>query len=173
MKRGIAPLNRFRIGVLSIPSTGRYWLNPAARARKAGPAGTFNTLYGSFLVEAQCDDTILSPAGTFNTLYGSFLVEAGFVDTDQATKPYLSIPSTGRSWLKPRTSGHRSDWRCRLSIPSTGRSWLKRRILASKAAGNQPFNTLYGSFLVEALWQQFYDPAGKIAFQYPLRVVPG
>ncbi len=36
----------------------------------------FNTLYGSFLVEAQTSLYKEVYASTFNTLYGSFLVEA-------------------------------------------------------------------------------------------------
>ncbi len=159
---------------------------------------------------------------TFNTLYGSFLVEACKGTRGQSYSVRLSIPSTGRSWLKLR-AGYlerypaRSTFntlygsflveakqaqlatlpRVRLSIPSTGRSWLKRSRCVRLRVSHSTFNTLYGSFLVEAFmplacsvnlsalsipstgrsWLKHADIVGKydvdIDFQYPLRVVPG
>ncbi len=108
---------------------------------------TFNTLYGSFLVEAAGAFRVTSSTASFNTLYGSFLVEAD----------------------KP---AQHTSTACELSIPSTGRSWLKHSNRCVAWSGGSSFNTLYGSFLVEA---QTRGAAGsqKLLFQYPLRVVPG
>ncbi len=63
--------------------------------------------------------------GSFNTLYGSVLGEAN-------QKLYLP-------------SGI-----CILSIPSTGRCWVKRRVIAPDGGKPATFNTLYGSVLGEA-----------------------
>ncbi len=64
--------------VLSIPSTGRSWLKRFAEQHGLDEQTfSFNTLYGSFLVEATLLTlSKLSAEAPFNTLYGSFLVEA-------------------------------------------------------------------------------------------------
>ncbi len=140
-----------RLEELSIPSTGRSWLKRLPLLPTRPYILTFNTLYGSFLVEARIGLSVPDAASTpFNTLYGSFLVEAETFECG-CGEPLVPFNTLYGSFLVEATCSTRIVVCLRsLSIPSTGRSWLKR-LRAQLADGKEhPFNTLYGSFLVEA-----------------------
>ncbi len=132
---------------------------------------------------------------TFNTLYGSVLGEAPRSTICAAIRRALSIPSTGRCWVKLRTFpgcaqkaalSIPSTGRCwvkrrpqayssalaTLSIPSTGRCWVKRVSGAAFTRTSVTFNTLYGSVLGEA-FPSSDELFALMNFQYPLRVGAG
>src|SRR5579859_7373983 len=159
---------------------------------------SFNTLNGSYRDEARRAQRLTQrKIAAFNTLNGSYRDEAWSAPTSRPSRPPLSIPSTGRTGMKPWRPAW-PDLPPPLSIPSTGRTGMKQRARDSLSARVETFNTLNGSYRDEAVETIAYDrhppdtfntlngsyrdeARGQsiyhwpliVNFQYPQRVVPG
>ena len=132
--------------VVSVPSTGRSGLQPAARRSAEALDRGFSTLYGSKWVATACS----SHTRHHSQFQYPLRVEVGCNEVEIWTllKCYLvSVPSTGRSGLQP---GRLVGW-------------------ISCYSG---FSTLYGSKWV-ATGARDAHRVQTVRFQYPLRVEVG
>ncbi len=166
--------------LLSIPSAGRTGMKPVPPLVKPVFEATFNTLSGSYRDEARLRQHLQQALkSTFNTLSGSYRDEAAVVPAPAAPASSSAFNTLSGSY-RDEASPEKAEQIARqlLSIPSAGRTGMKPLMPCPGATVFTSFNTLSGSYRDEArfdtgLWYQYWQLSIPSAGRTGMKRQPG
>ena len=130
--------------LVSVPSTGRMWLQLKDQTQTAVYSRCFSTLNGQDVVATG------SRLGSGMGIRFQYPQRAGcgcnLVSPLKIASPTVSVPSTGRMWLHPEKIAHLLY--DHVSVPSTGRMWLQHERIRDVDLAHACFSTLNGQDVV-------------------------